>query len=94
MLSLLRGVSRLEPRQGSWAYVEAETLLAGSGGFGGHGASSITERERDKPMSYPTTIGRGQGGPVAAISLTLLLLAGCTSVSVDREVGAMEQLPP
>jgi Domain of unknown function (DUF4410) len=45
-------------------------------------------------MSYPTTIGRGRSGPVAAMSLTLLLLAGCTSVSVDREVGAMEQLPP
>lgn len=54
----------------------------------------IAERERDKPMSYPTTIGRGRSGPVAAMSLTLLLLAGCTSVSVDREVGAMEQLPP
>jgi hypothetical protein len=33
-------------------------------------------------------------GPIAAISLTLLLLAGCTSVQVNREVGAMEQLPP
>ena len=33
-------------------------------------------------------------GPIAAISLTLLLLAGCTSVQVNPEVGAMEQLPP
>ena len=62
--------------------------------FGRHRASSITERERDKPMSYPTIIGCGRRGTLVAISLTLLLLAGCTSVSVDREVGAMEQLPP
>ena len=45
-------------------------------------------------MSYSTTVGRGRGGPVAALSLTLLLLAGCTSVQVNPEVGAMEQLPP
>ena len=42
-----------------------------------------------------TALVRAVGsGPIAAIYLTLLLLAGCTSVSVDREVGAMEQLPP
>ncbi len=45
-------------------------------------------------MSHPTIIGCGGGGRVAALSLTLLLLAGCTSVSVNPEVGAMEQLPP
>ena len=44
-------------------------------------------------MSYPTTIGCGRSGQVAALSLTLLLLAGCTSVQVNPEVGAMEQLP-
>ena len=44
-------------------------------------------------MSHPTIIGCGGGGRVAALSLMLLLLAACTSVEVNPEAGAMEQLP-
>jgi hypothetical protein len=36
----------------------------------------------------------GRPRPTPAISFALLLLAGCTSVQVDPEVGASEQLPP
>jgi Domain of unknown function (DUF4410) len=39
-------------------------------------------------MSCPTT----KSGPVSAVLFTLYLLAGCTSVQVNPEVGAMEQL--
>jgi uncharacterized protein DUF4410 len=45
-------------------------------------------------MSYPTTISGARSGRVAALLLMFLLLAGCTSVLVNPEVGAMEQLPP
>jgi hypothetical protein len=36
----------------------------------------------------------GRRGPLIAISVTFLMLSACTSVTVDPEVGAVEQLPP
>ena len=36
----------------------------------------------------------GRRGPLVAISVTFLMLSACTSVTVDPEVGAVEQLPP
>lgn len=36
----------------------------------------------------------GRRGPAVAISLTFLVLAACTSVEVQQEAGATEQLPP
>jgi hypothetical protein len=41
---------------------------------------------------FARTARRRSSALIMALSLTLL--AACTSVSVDREVGAMEQLPP
>ena len=62
--------------------------------FGGFRASSNHRTgEGIRLMSCSTTPGRGWGRPVAVLSLTLLLLAGCTSVQVNPEAGAMEQLP-
>ena len=36
----------------------------------------------------------GRRGPLVAILVTFLMLAACTSVAVNPEVGAIEQLPP
>src|SRR5512144_1880948 len=45
-------------------------------------------------MTASSFAAAGRCGPAVAISLTFLVLAACTSVEVQQEAGATEQLPP
>ena len=44
-------------------------------------------------MTASSFAAAGRRGPLVAISVTFLLLAACTSVTVNPGVGATEQLP-